>query len=135
MYIVFNRNFEKVREYKKLGDLQLELGDDFEESKVDSLEFIRGSTVIRRNKLDNMVADIVKVEKDSIFEHITSDIERDEDVKVELRTENKVLSEKLEEKENELSNITYGLKEVNEEIKKSLSRLNGEDYVREEKTR
>lgn len=115
MYLIYNRDYELVGEVKDFKQVKDNIGEDIREQDVNSLEFIRGKTVITEDNLKRLVNTIVSKEKSEVVDYITEEVESREDETVELKTINRHLQNKID-----------GSKEYLAEISNKLGRVIGE---------
>lgn len=106
MYLIYNRDYELVGEAKDFNQVKGIIGEDIREQDVDSLEFIRGKTVITDSSIKRLVHKIVTKEKSDVVDYITSEIEEQEDETVELKTTNKQLQNKVIDSNNYLRDVS-----------------------------
>lgn len=109
MFLIYNREYQLVGEVSDLQLLKDQIGEDYDESKLDTLEFTRGKTVITGDNLKRIVNTIVTTEKDLFVGYMTAEIEHQEDESVELKTSNRHLQNKLYETRDYLSEVSSKL--------------------------
>lgn len=112
MYLIFNREYKLVGESSNLMQLKKVIGEDYNQEYVDSLQFIRGKTVVSEENLKNILHKLVKLEQDKVLEYVTSDIEGREDESVELKTDNRNLRKELDETRGYLRSVSGQLGKV-----------------------
>ena len=117
MYLIYNRDYELVGEVKDFKQVKDNIGEDIREQDVNSLEFIRGKTVITEDNLKRLVNTIVSKEKSEVVDYITEEVESQEDETVELKTTNRHLQNKIIESKEYLAEISNKLGKVIGETK------------------
>ena len=117
MYLIYNRDYELVGEVKDFKQVKDNIGEDIREQDVNSLEFIRGKTVITEENLKRLVNTIVSKEKSEVVDYITEEVESQEDETVELKTTNRHLQNKIIESKEYLAEISNKLGKVIGETK------------------
>ena len=109
MYLIYNRDYELVGEVKDFKQVKDNIGEDIREQDVNSLNFIRGKTVITEDNLKRLVNTIVSKEKSEVVDYITEEVESQEDETVELKTTNRHLQNKINESKEHLAEISNKL--------------------------
>ena len=117
MYLIYNRDYELVGEVKDFKQVKDNIGEDIREQDVNSLEFIRGKTVISEDNLKRLVNKIVSKEKSEVVDYITEEVENQEDETVELKTSNRHLQNKIVESNEYLTEISQKIGKAVEDSK------------------